>query len=190
LVAGIPFVYDYAHVWINSFNHRFAQIEHVSGACQLFRRECFEQVGGYKPIKGGAIDWIAVTTARMKGWKTRTFTDMVCLHHRKLGTGTHSRALVFWHYGKKAYYVGGHPLWILMRGMFQMRHKPWIIGGLLFLLGYCWGAVSRMPRAVTPELLAFHRSEQMARLKSLLRKSPASDTGGPTARGLDAESAG
>ncbi len=63
------------------YDYRFVSIEHVSGACQLFRRECFEQVGGYVPVKGGCIDHIAVITARMKGWKTRTFTDKVCLHH-------------------------------------------------------------------------------------------------------------
>ena len=50
-------------------------MDHVSGACQLFRRECFEQIGGYVQVKGGGIDWIAVTTARMKGWRTRTFVE-------------------------------------------------------------------------------------------------------------------
>src|SRR6266849_5774725 len=29
------------------YNYHFVNIEHVSGACQLFRRKCFEQVGGY-----------------------------------------------------------------------------------------------------------------------------------------------
>src|SRR5271170_5401549 len=29
------------------YDYRFTNIEHVSGACQLFRRECFEDVGGY-----------------------------------------------------------------------------------------------------------------------------------------------
>ena len=60
--------------------------EHVSGACQMFRRRCFEEVGGYTPIKGGGIDWVAVTTARMKGWQTRTFLEKTCFHHRKMGT--------------------------------------------------------------------------------------------------------
>ena len=67
-VAGTPFVEDGKH-----YDYSFTNIEHVSGACQLFRRECFEEIGGYIPIKGGGIDWVAVTTARMKGWKTRTF---------------------------------------------------------------------------------------------------------------------
>ncbi len=81
-LAGTPFVEDGKH-----YDYRFTNIEHVSGACQLFRRECFEEIGGYVPIKGGGIDWTAVTTARMKGWKTRTFTEKICLHHRKMGTG-------------------------------------------------------------------------------------------------------
>ena len=51
----------------------------VFGACQLFRRECFEEVGGYTPIKWGGIDWIAVRTARLKGWQTRSFCDKIFL---------------------------------------------------------------------------------------------------------------
>jgi cellulose synthase/poly-beta-1,6-N-acetylglucosamine synthase-like glycosyltransferase len=86
-VAGTPFVEDFDNTDSHTYAHRFVQIEHVSGACQLFRRECFAEIGGYVPIKGGAIDWIAVTTARMKGWETRTYTDKVCFHHRKIGTG-------------------------------------------------------------------------------------------------------
>src|ERR1039458_9171760 len=55
-VAGTPFVEDATQRDRHTYAHRFAQLEHVSGACQMFRRECFEQVGGYIPIKGGAID--------------------------------------------------------------------------------------------------------------------------------------
>ena len=66
--------------------------EHVNGQCQLFRRECFEEIGGYVPIKGGGIDWVAVTTARMKGWKTRSFDERVFHHHRKMGTAGTQRA--------------------------------------------------------------------------------------------------
>ena len=69
----------------------FADLQHVSGACQMFRRQCFEEVGGYTPIKGGGIDWVAVTTARMKGWQTRTFPEKTCFHHRKMGTANGAR---------------------------------------------------------------------------------------------------
>ena len=73
-----------------TYDYRFVNIEHVSGGCQLFRRECFVQIGGYVPVKGGCIDHIAVISARMKGWKTRTFTDKICLHHRQMGTAQDS----------------------------------------------------------------------------------------------------
>lgn len=166
-VAGTPFVEDFSRPDKHTYAHRFADLHHVSGACQTFRRACFDQVGGYIPIKGGAIDWVAVTTARMNGWLTRTYPEKICFHHRKIGTGNNHQLMVFFHYGKKAYYMGGHPLWALLRGFFQMRGRPWVIGGFLFQTGYFWGMISRMPRPIAPELMAFHRSEQMARLRQL-----------------------
>lgn len=172
-VAGTPFVENFKNLKDHTYAHDGANLSHVSGACQVFRKECFEQVGGYVPIKGGAIDWIAVTTARMKGWETRTFTEKVCLHHRKIGTGTGSNGVLRtrFHYGKKAYYVGGHPAWETSRGLFAMRKKPVLLGGMMFLAGYYWAAIQRMERPVPPELMAFHRAEQMARLKRLFGRN-------------------
>ncbi len=164
-VAGTPFVEDASQLDKHTYAHGSANLNHVSGACQMFRRECFEAIGGYIPIKGGAIDWIAVTTARMKGWETRTFLDKACFHHRKLGTGNDSPLMVRFHYGKKAYYVGGHPVWETLRGIFQMREQPFVLGGAYFLCGFGWAVITRMHRPVSPELMAFHRTEQMARLK-------------------------
>ena len=110
-VAGTPFVEDGKH-----YDYRFTNIEHVSGACQLFRRKCFEEIGGYIPIKGGGIDWMAVTTARMKGWKTRTFTEKTCLHHRKIGTGDSNTLIAAGSsMGRKDYFLGDHPLWEIFR---------------------------------------------------------------------------
>lgn len=174
-VAGTPFVEDHDQPLRHDYAHAHANLQHVSGACQLFRRECFEAVGGYVPVPGGAIDWIAVTTARMHGWQTRTFPEKVCFHHRKLGTGNNRPLFVPFHYGRKAYYVGGHPLWAFFRGCFQMRSRPWIVAGLLFQLGFFWSMLTRTRRVVSPELMAFHRGEQLARLKALFtrRRAPA-----------------
>jgi len=163
-VAGTPFVEDGKH-----YDYRFTNIEHVSGACQLFRRQCFEEIGGYIPIKGGGIDWTAVTTARMKGWKTRTFTERVCYHHRTIGTGNSNSLGAWFRHGRKDYFLGGHPLWQLFRAFYQMKSKPYILGGLLLFIGYAWAGISRMERPVSQELMAFHRKEQMRRLKDIFK---------------------
>ena len=148
-----------------TYDYRFVSIEHVSGACQLFRRECFEQIGGYVPVKGGCIDHIAVISARMKGWKTRTFTDKVCLHHRQMGTAQDSLVMARFRNGRKDYVIGNHPVWELCRASYQMTKKPVVIGGLMLVCGYVWALIRRVERPVSPELVAFYRREQMQRLK-------------------------
>jgi glycosyltransferase involved in cell wall biosynthesis len=172
-VAGTPFVEDHDRLDQHSYAHQFANSTHVSGACQMFRKECFEEIGGYVPVKAGAIDWVAVTTARMKGWQTRTFTEKLCFHHRKLGVGSGSpgKLPMWFHYGRKAYLVGGHPLWECSRGLFRMLEKPFVLGGLWFIAGYVWTALLRSERAVSGELMRFHRTEQLTRLRGIFKRS-------------------
>lgn len=165
-VGGTPFVEDGGH-----YDYRFTSIEHVSGACQLFRRECFEAIGGYTPITAGGIDWTAVTTARMKGWRTRTFPEKVCYHHRKMGTGNASPLGTWLRQGGKDFMLGGHPAWEVFRAVYQMSRRPYVIGGILLLVGYAWAGITGKPRPVSADLMTFHRGEQMRRLKAFLRRS-------------------
>jgi glycosyltransferase involved in cell wall biosynthesis len=167
-VAGTPFVEDENQPQSHSYAHKFADLEHVSGACQMFRRSCFDDVGGYTPIKGGGIDWVAVTSARMKGWQTRTFVERVCFHHRKMGTASRGALMARFQHGQEDYYVGGHPLWQILRGIFQMKGKPYILGGLFLISGYFWAMVKRVERPVSPELISFHRQEQMSRIRRMI----------------------
>jgi poly-beta-1,6-N-acetyl-D-glucosamine synthase len=154
-----------------TYDYRFVSIEHVSGACQLFRRECFEQIGGYVPVKGGCIDHIAVISARMKGWKTRTFTEKVCLHHRQMGTAQNSVLMARFRNGRKDYVIGNHPMWELCRAAYQMTKKPMVLGGLMLVSGYVWALIRRVERPVSPELVAFYRREQMQRLRRFFKGS-------------------
>jgi glycosyltransferase involved in cell wall biosynthesis len=142
---------------------------HVSGQCQLFRRQCFEEIGGYFANKAGGIDWIAVTTARMKGWKTRSFREKSFFHHRHLGTAERSVFAAAFSYGEKDYYLGGHPIWELFRVGFRMIKPPYFIEGFALGLGYGWAAVRRLQRPISNELMAFHRREQMRKLRVILR---------------------
>lgn len=151
---------------IKTYDYRFVSIEHVSGACQVFRRECFESIGGFTPSKAGGVDHIAVITSRMKGWKTRTFTDTYCNHHRAMGTAQHGKLAANFRIGELDYALGGHPLWEVFRTVYQTTKKPFLIGGLTIGAGYFWAAINGVERPVSAELIEFRRREQLKRLKA------------------------
>lgn len=179
-LVGTPF----AETSGETYDYRFVSLEHVSGACQVFRRECFEAIGGYVPARGGAIDTIAVITARMNGWKTRTFTDKVCVHHREMGTAQLGALQARLRFGAKDFAIGNHPGWELFRCVYQMTKKPFVLGGLALGAGFLWATVQGTERPVSPELVAFRRREQMQRLKSKFsRRVPADEKLAPRQSG-------
>ena len=164
-VAGTPFLEN----GYDSARDSFEGENHVAGGCQLFRRKCFEEIGGYIANRAGGIDWIAVTTARMKGWTTRSFPEKRFHHYRALGTAGRSGMAASFSYGEKDYYLGGSPVWELFRVAYRMTRRPILFEGLGLLSGYCWAALRRMKRPVTPELMRFHRREQMKKLRAIFR---------------------
>jgi len=147
------------------YDYRFVSIEHVSGCCQLFRRQCFEDIAGYRPVKSGGVDHIAVLMARMKGWRTQTFTGKTCLHHRTMGTAQYGTLAVRFRIGTQDYALGGHPLWELCRMIYQMTKEPVVLGGLVLGAGYFWSLLRRVERPIPREMVEFRRREQMGRLR-------------------------
>ena len=153
----------------DSMTDSFEGESSVHGACQLFRRECFLQIGGYVPSPSGGVDWIAVTTARMLGWKTRNFPERRFYHHRRMGTARRGAIGAKFDYGMKDYYLGGSPIWELFRVIYRLGKPPFIVGGFALLCGYTWAALKRMKRPVSQELIRFHRREQMLKLRAIFR---------------------
>jgi biofilm PGA synthesis N-glycosyltransferase PgaC len=152
----------------SSDSDSFEGQNYVSGQVQVFRRECFEEIGGYFPSKNGGIDWIAVTTARMIGWTTRSYREKSFFHHRTLGTADRGLLGSSYAYGRKDYYLGGHPVWEVFRSAYRMTKKPYVLSGVALFLGYAGAFIKHEERPVTNELMKFHRKEQIAKLKTIL----------------------
>jgi glycosyltransferase involved in cell wall biosynthesis len=163
-VAGTPFIEN----GYDSARDSFEGQNHVAGGCQLFRRKCWEDIGGYVPNRAGGIDWVAVTTARMKGWTTQSFLEKRFNHYRSLGTAERGVLAALFSYGEKDYYLGNSPIWEIFRIVYRMLKQPVLFGGLAVGAGYFSAAIRRMKRAVSPELMRFHRREQMKKLKAIL----------------------
>ena len=168
-VAGTNYVED---SWDPSLKHdyRFANIEDVTGQCQLFRRECFDSIGGYKPSRHGGVDLLATLSARMHGWETRVFTDKILIHHRQQGTAQFNRYTVEFSNGCKDYMFGSHPLWETCRSLYRLTRKPFILGGCLLFAGYFWAMLTGLKKTVPREVVEFRRKEQMVRLARIAQR--------------------
>lgn len=168
-VAGTNYIEE---TWDETLKHdyRFSSIEDVTGQCQLFRRECFEAIGGYKPSKNGGVDLVATVAARMHGWETRVFTGRVLVHNRQQGTAQANRFLVEFQNGRKDRIFGSHPVWEMCRATYRLTKKPFLLGGVLLFAGYTWAALTGAAWVVSPEMARFRRREQMNRLRRILRR--------------------
>jgi glycosyltransferase involved in cell wall biosynthesis len=164
-VAGTPF-----REGSFQYDLRFTSPEHVSGACQMFRRACFEEIGGYRPIRTGGVDLVAVVTARMKGWQTRSFPERVCFHHRKMGSANHRVLANAFHGGFTDYTHGCNPVWELFRSLYQMTRRPFLFGGAACLAGYVWAMITREEKVVSADFVQFRKVEQMRRLREAFRR--------------------
>lgn len=163
-VAGTPFKEGSLQ-----YDYRFTSIEHVSGQVQVFRRKCFEDIGGYIPIKTGGIDLVAVITARMKGWETRTFLDKTYEHHRTMSSAKRGPLGIAFDGGRTDYTHGCDPLWEVFRSIYQMSRPPVVLGGILGLAGFFWAMAIRSEKVVPAEFVQFRKGEQMRRLRDLFR---------------------
>lgn len=151
----------------SQYDYRFTSSEHVSGQCQIFRRECFQDIGGYIPREIGGIDLVAVTTARMKGWETRAFLEKTYFHHRRMSSEGRSAWKVPLYMGRKDYVLGSSPLWAFFQCLYQGLRRTTPLNGALRLMGFIWGMTSEQIQ-VSPEFVRYRRKEQMGRLRKLI----------------------
>ena len=139
--------------------------EMVVGGMQFYRRQCFDAFGGF--VRQVMWDGIAYHRCRMAGWRTRSFPDpeVMIYDHRLMGSSYKSiyHGRIRWGWGQ--YFMGTHPLYILAVGVYRMRERPFVVGGILIVLGYLKGWVTRTPRYDHPGFRKSLRAWQFERLK-------------------------
>jgi hypothetical protein len=140
----------------------------VAGAVQLFRRACYEAIGGYQALKGGGVDAVAEIMARHQGWLVETFPDLPVRHHRRVTSGSSSVLSTEFRLGQTAYRLGYQPVFALAISLSRLPRRPYVIGGLAHGMGYCWAYVRREKVQLPNETVKFLRSEQLQRLKQAL----------------------
>jgi biofilm PGA synthesis N-glycosyltransferase PgaC len=138
----------------------------VGGAVQMFRRQCFEDIGGYLPLKKGGIDAIAEVMARMRGWQVKSFKDIQIFHHKRTGTKNEHILKARVKQGIMEYSHGYHPFFELMKCFYRIDERPYVLGSVFRLWGYVFAFSRGDQPAVPVNVIDFLRKEQMQRLRS------------------------
>jgi len=107
------------------------------GVAKLYRRDCFEQIGGF--VREVMWDGIDCHRCRMMGWKAESYLDpeLTIKHLRQMGSSHHSVYHGRRRWGRGQYFMGTHPLYMLGITGYRMMERPWVLGGLNILVGYC-----------------------------------------------------
>jgi len=142
--------------------------EMVAGQFKLYRRDAFEAIGGF--VREVMWDGIDFHRARMAGFRTRSFPDpeLRILHLRLMGSSDRNvlRGRLRW--GRGQWFMGSTFPYVLASGIFRMRERPYLTGGLLIIAGYLQAALRREERYGDPGFRNELRRWQRRRLLKLL----------------------
>jgi glycosyltransferase involved in cell wall biosynthesis len=138
--------------------------EFSHGVAKLFRRECFEAIGGF--VREVMWDGIDCHRCRMLGWKAASYPDesLAIRHLRQMGSSFRSVYHGRLRWGRGQHFMGTHPLYLLGIAGYRMFERPWALGGLCILMGYVGSAARHRPRYEDPAFRRFLRSWQMRSL--------------------------
>jgi biofilm PGA synthesis N-glycosyltransferase PgaC len=131
---------------------------HVRGATKIYRRACWEAIGGL--IQTTGWDTLDELKANMLGWKTYTFPELPLIHHRETG-GADGRWRNWFKNGRANYIVGYHPLFMLGKCVKRTFRRPYGLASLALGCGFATGYFSReQQRIADRDVIRYLRGEQ------------------------------
>ena len=141
--------------------------EMVAGQFKFYRRTAFEAIGGFEQTL--LWDGIDIHRSRMAGWQTYNIDDSETIihHHRLMGSSQASIVNGRLRWGRGLHFMGYHPAYTAAAGVYRMRERPYIVGGLLIMAGYFYAAAIGRTQYADPAFRADLRRWQKRRLAGL-----------------------
>jgi len=134
---------------------------HVRGATKIYRRACWEAIGGI--IIAPGWDTVDEIKAQMLQWRTETFSDVCALHHRPTGGASHWRDMI--KRGQGCYMAGYHPAYVAARCVRQLGSKPYVLGSICMGVAFLAGYLGRLAGERDPSLVHYVHEQQWRKLR-------------------------
>ena len=136
------------------------------GAAKFYRRECFEEIGGF--VRQVMWDGIDCHRCRYLGWLAGSEDDpeIRFIHLRPMGSSERGIVAGRIRHGFGQYFMGSSPIYMLVSACYRMLRPPYLIGGMAMAYGYFRSMIRHEPRYEDPALRSFIRRYQMNILRS------------------------
>lgn len=134
---------------------------HVRGATKIYRRACWDGLGGFWPAPGW--DTIDEVKANMLGWETRSFPKLHLIHHRVTGSADGAWGGLVKN-GRANYISGYHPLFMLAKCVRRLGSRQNAFASVALMYGFVSGYLKRLPQVNDSKLIGYIRHQQMNRL--------------------------
>lgn len=153
-------------VWTRVGDHEFDDglkdpAFHVRGATKIYRRACWEAIGGIIQMTGW--DTFDEVKANSVGWTTRTLRQWRVTQHRETG-GADGNWKNWYKNGRANYVVGYHPFFMFAKCCRRLFHQPVLVAAAGLWSGYVMGYLASAPRVQDRPAIKFLRHQQMRAL--------------------------
>ena len=139
---------------------------HVAGGVQMFRRECYDAIGGFRAMPWGGPDVVAGYMAEQQGWRSRTFESVVVDHLRPRATlEVRNLWRRIFRAGRKDHSLAYHPIYALGKSISRVAQRPPVVGVLLRIAGFVWGAAVDRHDVLDADFRTFVRKTQALEMR-------------------------
>lgn len=117
-----------------------------AGMTKFYRRAFLDDIGGL--VKGLIWDGIDCYRGRMLGWRSKSIEDhkLRFTHLRPMGSSDRGLTTGRRRLGEGYWFMGAAPSFVLGKAIFQVKHRPAVIGSAAMLQGYASAWLRGVPR--------------------------------------------
>lgn len=147
-----------------TWEYRRSNSDDSTAGSAIFRRECFEGMGGYTPLTHGGSDWLAQLKARMAGWEVATIPTLRLLHYRPSSSAGGVLRGRF-REGVMDASFGSHPFFQFLKCARRLTSQPYFIGGVLRFSGYLFQSLTQRDYVLSQAEVDYLRREQVKKMR-------------------------